>query len=199
MSLSRSYQKTNGNRYWKVTTEPAVEPITVEELKMFARIDGAYEDTFLQSIIVSIRQATEQYLGRALITQTYTMTMDYWPSYVIKFPRAPLISVESIAVVAEDGTETEYDSDNYYLNLIAQPGQLIIKDSSTIPTIVDRDYAAYKIIFKAGYGTIRTDVPEAIREGIKTWATFIYENRLPIANPPFGAHSLFQPYKIIRI
>lgn len=198
MSLSPTRAKPlDGNRFWKITTEPTVEPVSVEDIKMFARIDGDYEDDLIQSLIVAVRNATQLYLGRSLIKQTLTMTLDFWPTMAISLPRPPLISIDSVKIVEEDGTKTTYSSDNYYLNTIAEPGQLILKSSAdSLPEVSDRDYAMYEIIFKAGYGTLAIDVPEAIRAGMKSWITFLYENRQPIDKPPFGAMASFAPYRV---
>jgi uncharacterized phiE125 gp8 family phage protein len=201
MSLSYTKPKPeDGNRYWKVTTEPTVEPVSVEDIKMFARIDGDYEDDLIQALIVGVREATQQYLGRSLIQQTITMTLDFWPQAVIQLPRPPLISVDSVKTIDEDGTKTTYSSDNYYLNTIAEPGQLILKSTGdTFPDPGDRYYMNYEIIFKAGYGTLAINVPQAIREGMKTWVTFLYENRQPIDKPPFAVSAIFTPYRIRNV
>jgi uncharacterized phiE125 gp8 family phage protein len=201
MSLSPTKAKPeDGNRFWKVTTEPTIEPVSVEDIKLFARIDGDYEDDLIQALIVAVRESTEQYLGRSLIQQTITMTLDFWPNVVIQLPRPPLISVDSVKIIDEDGVKTTYSSDNYYLNTIAEPGQLILKaTSASLPDVSDRDFATYEIIFKAGYGTLAINVPQAIKNGIKTWVTFLYENRQPIDKPPFAASMLFTPYRIRNI
>ena len=52
---------SDGNRVFEVTTAPSVEPITVTELKTFARIDGSDEDTLLSGFIAGARQACEKY------------------------------------------------------------------------------------------------------------------------------------------
>jgi uncharacterized phiE125 gp8 family phage protein len=69
----------DGNAEWSVTTEPSTEPITTEEFKLFARIDGDDEDTLIQGFIEASRMAAEIYLGRALLSQTITLKMDWWP------------------------------------------------------------------------------------------------------------------------
>jgi len=189
----------HGNRAWSVTTEPTTEPITVAELKTFARIDGTDEDTYLTSLITAIRQASENYLGRALISQTITLSMDWWPGESIELPRPPLISVTSIGTLDEDDTETTYSSDNYYLDTRSEPGLIVVKSGSSLPAFVTRRHGAYKIVYVAGYGILATDVPQPIREAIKFWCTWIYENRVPITDPPDTAMLTLNPYRMPRI
>ena len=189
----------DGNRIWKVTTEPDIEPITIDEIKEFARIDGTEEDTLISGFIVAARMNCEAFLGRALIEQTITMKMDFWAGEVIKLPRPPLISITAVETLDESDMATEYSSDNYYIITESIPGQLVIKRGVTFPFNSDRDHGGYQIRFKAGYGDSRNDVPKAIREGLKLWATDIYENRVVRSEPPPEAKSQLNFFRVIKI
>lgn len=203
-----------GNRQWKVTTAPASEPVTVEELKTFARIDTSTEDSLLSGLITSVRQASELYCGRAFIEQTITLYFDFWPgamavpnsmylawgtSLMTELPLPPLISVTSISTLDEAGVATVYSSDNYFVRTDAEPGQVVIKNGATPPINTNRYFGGYKIIYKAGYGSAASDVPESIKLGIKLWATMIYENRLPINDPPWEVKTMLDPYRIMKL
>jgi uncharacterized phiE125 gp8 family phage protein len=192
-------KETNPNRFWKVTTNPLVEPITVQELKDYARIDGNTEDSILSSIIKGTRLLTENYLGRALIEQTITLQMDYWPSNQIELPRPPLLSITSINTLDENNIPTVYAASNYYTMTNATPGRLVIKNSMSYPENDERWFGGYQIIYKAGYGSTATYIPDAIREGIKVWATMIYENRVPSDEPPPIAAKLLSYYRIYNV
>jgi uncharacterized phiE125 gp8 family phage protein len=190
---------SKGRRKFKVTTVPATEPITVDELKLFARVDSSYEDTLLTNFIVAARQATEKFLRRALITQTITLEMDWWSSWVIELPRPPLISVTSVVYVYEDDTTETFSSDNYYVRTNAEPGQVIIKNGSSVPINTDRFYGGYRITYTAGYGANATDVPQDIRDAIKIWATELYEGRATALAPPPQAKELLMGYKMEKV
>jgi len=174
-SLLEKPPPIHGNRVWKISTGPRIEPVSVEELKLFAKIDTDDVDSLLRGFIESVRFAAEEYMGRALIQQTIRLLMDFWPSMIIELPRPPLLSVTKIATLDEDDTETEYDSDNYYVIIGSTPGKVILKQSVTAPYNSMRDYAGYLIEYKAGYGTDAKDVPSPIREAIKLWAAAVYE------------------------
>jgi len=189
----------DGNRSWKVTTQPTIEPVTVDQTKLFARITTTIEDDLIEGFITAARYAAEEYLGRAFISQTITTVLDFWPGQIIEMPRPPLISVDGIYIVDEDDTETEYDSDYYYLNTTAEPGQIIIKRDYTQPTNTGRDYGRFIIRSKHGYGTIGTDVPMHFREGIMLWAAVIYATRtLDPKVPPPEVRSKFDLYRSVR-
>ena len=169
---------TRGNRTWKVTTGPSVEPVSVDELKVFARIDGSEEDTLLASFIEAARINIENYLKRALIEQTITLHMDWVNTREIFLPRPPLISVTGIYTIDEDDVETEYSTDYYFVVTESIPGKIIIKRNSSLPSNTERDYAGYKIVYKAGYGTTPADVPAVIKKAIKQLASYYYEIRI---------------------
>lgn len=199
MIIGKSLDKY-GNRHWAVSTGPSVEPVSVDELKTFARIDGTSEDYLLNRFIEATRGAMEFYLGRSLIEQTITLKMDWWPGEVIKLPRPPLISITQVVTLDEDDAETSYASSNYYAITEAEPGLLCLKQGVTWPENTDRDHGGYEIQYKAGYGTGSQDVPELIRQGILMWATQYYENRILTPDPPPEVKLLLDnTYKMPRI
>ncbi len=173
-----------GNRKIKVITEPLIEPVTLAELKIFARIDHDYEDTLLTGFIVAARKMVERYLSKKLIEQTLRLTIDDWNSDIIELPYPPLISVIGVYYIYEDDTTEEYDSDNYYVDTNTSPGRLVIKAGGEVPINSDRYYGGYRIDYKAGYGTAATDISQNILEAIKVWATDLYEGRADVATTP---------------
>lgn len=189
-----------GNRKWKVTTPPTVEPITVEELKDYAKIDGTDEDLILEASIVAVRESMEGYLGRSLIEQTVKLSMDFWPGEVIELPMPPLISITQVVTLDEDDTETVYASSNYYVDTNGDPGRLILRQGVTFPNNTDRTYGGYRIDYKAGYGGAAEDVPQVIRDSIKLWCAVYYETGTLLEKPPNQVISLLESrYRIPRI
>lgn len=89
----------------KVITPPAVEPVTVEEVKLHTRVAGDVEDYLIAMWIRSARELIEEYQRRAIITQTLEVTMDSFPDSVFCLPRAPLQDLESFCYYTSDGEE----------------------------------------------------------------------------------------------
>lgn len=188
-----------GNRSWKVVTAPVVEPITVEEVRLFCRIDTEDEDSLIIDFIKGVRENAELFLGRALINQTIRMVMDYWPGIEVELPQPPLSSITSIETIDEDDTATTYSSSNYFAVTESIPGKVVIKRGSTSPINTERDSAGYRITYVAGYGAKSTDVPQAIREGLKMWVASAYENRIISVNPPPESKQILNLYKVVKI
>lgn len=183
---------------WRVSGAPATEPITIAELKLFARIDTTAEDTFLTGLIKACRETCELYLGRALITQSITFVMDMWEGNRMDLPSPPLLSVTGIYTTDEDGTDTTYSSDNYYVIPESIPGQIALKQGKIPPSNIDRDVAGYKIIYVAGYGAASA-VPQALKEALKMWCTVSYEERAVTPEPPPEARMLLDLFRILPI
>lgn len=181
-----------GNRKIKVIAEPIEEPVTVAELKEFARIDHDYEDTLLSGFIVAARKMVEKYLSKKLIEQTIRVTMDEWNSRIIELPYPPLISVTGVYYVYEDDTTEEISSDNYYVDTNTFPGRICFKETGDIPINTDREYGGYRIDYKAGYGQVACDVPDDIKTAIMIWATDIYEGRADVKMAPQRVKWLLQ-------
>jgi uncharacterized phiE125 gp8 family phage protein len=189
-----------GNRAWKVVTPPASEPLTAAQVKLFGRIDGTDEDDLINDLIKSVRESTELYLGRSLIEQTIQMLMDYWPeTYFVELPAPPLMAVNSIALLTQAGSVIAYDSANYFVVTEAIPGQIVTKNGCTPPTNTDRYQAGIRIEYKAGYGSLAANIPQAILTAMKLWAVACYEERAAIASPPPSALPLLNIFKVVKV
>lgn len=185
---------------WKVTGEPAVEPITTDELKTFAKIDGSDEDTLIDGFIKAARIQTENYLNRALITQTVTASLDFWPSVKLELPQPPFQSVTEVRTLDEDDTATVYSSDNYYVRTIGIKGEIVIKQGSTFPDpSSNRTFGGIEIVLVAGYGDASTDIPQTILEGLKLWAASMYEKRVIDDKPPPEAAAMLFPFRVNNV
>ena len=63
-----------------VVTQPAIEPVTIEQARQHCRIDSDYDDGLLAAYITTARAIAENYLNRALITQTLQMVLAQRPA-----------------------------------------------------------------------------------------------------------------------
>lgn len=169
----------HGNGVVRVKTAPQVEPVSLDELKSFAYVDGTQQDSLLEMFLVAARQSVEDYLKRVLIEQTLVLSLDWWPEPVLELPRPPLLSVVEVRTLKEDGTETVYSSDAYYVRTDTTPGQIVIKTGSSPPINTDRYYGGYEVEYTAGYSSDPDEVPGPIKHGILLLATHMYEQRSP--------------------
>jgi uncharacterized phiE125 gp8 family phage protein len=185
---------------WIVKTQPAIEPVTLEEVKEFVKVDGVSEDALLGSMTTAARIAVENFLGRALIEQTILLKMDEWPGDVLKLPMPPFISITEVRTLDESDAPTIYAATNYYTSTGPHEALLIIKNGCTPPTNTTRYYKGYEVEYKAGYGATAASVPQPIKEAIKLMVALIYEGRIPdLSSVPPLAAALLSQYSLVRV
>jgi uncharacterized phiE125 gp8 family phage protein len=160
-------------------TDAANEPVSLEEAKLWLRIDsGTADDALLNALISSARKQAELYTGRAFLLRNFTLNMDaedVWPGCPIKLTRQPLVAVSSFQYRDADGSYAEWGTGSY---VVDTPGARLSEGTlGSFPVAYAPDAGAYKIPFQAGYGTLGTHVPEPIRTAIKTQVLIDYENR----------------------
>jgi uncharacterized phiE125 gp8 family phage protein len=187
----------DGNQHFTIFTAPAVEPVTVSEVKTFGRIDGTDEDALITGFIQSVREEAEKFLGRALIDQVVRMTLDYWPGNIVELQRPPLSSVSGIYLIDEDGVSTTYAASNYFVVTDSIPGQIVIRDGITPPVNEVRDVAGIRIDYVAGYGSTAVYVPRAIKDALMQWTMQVYEQRCLTPEPPPEARVLLSSFRCV--
>ena len=183
-------------RYFKIITEPIVEPITVEEVKDFARIDGNDEDAMIETFVVTARHAAELYTGRAFISQSVRLVLDEWNLRALDLPMPPLISVTNVQTVDEDDSTTDFDSAKYYVVTESIPGKVVIKNDYALPSNDVRTSGGYRVNYIAGYGTTPSSVPRAIRTALLLWVTEIYEKRDLAGEPSPDVKKLLYDFRV---
>lgn len=61
-------------------TQPAAEPVELDDAKLALRIDGEEFDVILPGLIASARDVAQQETGRAFVAQTWRAELVDWPA-----------------------------------------------------------------------------------------------------------------------
>lgn len=173
------------NGHLQIITAPAIEPVTIDEVKMHTHIDHNAEDDLIASWIKSGRELVESFQWRALITQTIELTLDAFPACgAIFLPRPPLITVSpatsavlSVKYYDYANAETSWALTNFIVDQSAQPGRMCLAYGVFWPCVTLRSINAIKIRYTAGYGAATTDVPGNVRDAIMLYCAYRNENR----------------------
>ena len=161
---------------WQVTTEPTVEPVTLDEAKLNLKVDCDADDDLITGLIVTARRWCEDYENRAYITQTITAKTFWLPDQII-LPRPLLQSVTSVTYVDTAG-DTQTLSDTLYdVDTVREPGQIARAFNATYPT-VRGDVNGVTIVYVAGYGDASTDVPQETIQAIQIMIAYYYTDRM---------------------
>ena len=183
-----------------ISVSPTSEPITVEQQKTWSRITDDAEDAHLEYLITGARTHVEQYLQRALMTQTLIQRHDCWPS-VLELERGPVQSVTSVEYIDVDGVTRTVTASNYWADLNSTPARIMPITSYAWPSLQFGRPNAVIATYVAGYASA-DDVPAPIRMGISLLVDHLYENRGPILigqllqEIPYSVQALLAPYRI---
>ncbi|QYR20805.1 phage head-tail connector protein [Paenibacillus sp. sptzw28] len=163
----------------KVITQPAVEPVSLGDVKTQLRydVDDTSPDAILTPLITAAREWSEGYLNRALITQTLELALDEWPcENAIELPRPLLQSVTSLTYTDSDGATTTWDAANYIVDDYSFVGRVVKKWGIAWPSVQLAVANGIKVRFVAGYGNDATAVPLKIRQAIILLVMHWFEN-----------------------
>lgn len=186
-----------------LTSAPAIEPVTLSEAKAHLRIDGSGEDTLLGSLILTSRLHVETALGLALITQTWRLLLDAWPTgEVLELPLRPLQSVDEVRIIAASGDASVVPETDWRADLASTPPRLLRAGAGWPPPGVAAGGIA--IDLTAGYGDAAADVPAPIRQALLLLIAHWYENREPRVSGeaiaiPGEVSALLAPYRSVRL
>ena len=192
-----------------VQTAPSVEPLSIADIKYQLRIeqDDNDNDITLFNLRKAARRWTENYLNRALITQTLDYYMQRFPSGdYYELPRPPIQSVTSLTYTDWNGdASTLTENTDFVLDSDSEPGRIVLEYNKTWPTDTLHPKNPIVTLYVAGYGDAASNVPDDIRQAMLMMVTHWYIHRQPIrvgAAPKyvdFTIESILSPYRILSV
>ena len=147
------------------SVEPAVEPVSLTDLKAHLRIDHSNDDAALTALLSMGRQSVERDTGRSLITQTWVLRCDDWPQYCIELHHPPVQSVTSITYLDLAGATQTWTSSKYVVDIYSRPGLIRPAYGESWPSIRG-DERGIAVTYVAGYGAAVTAIPYELRQAV---------------------------------
>lgn len=151
-----------------LVTPPTAEPLTAAEVKARLNIGSEVQDTAIDAFIKAARQTLDGWngwLGRALVKQTWKMILDErFPCEQISIPLPPLIAVDSVKYIDQNGIQQTMDPSRYQ-RLDGEPGSIVPAYNLSWPS-TRRQLGAVEVQFTCGFGEAGADVDEPIRQAI---------------------------------
>lgn len=157
---------------------------TLAEIKTHLRITNTLEDDYIYDLIDAATaeiDGQDGWLGRALLTQTWRLTLDYFPRWrnphgnKIILPLPPLQGISSVKYIDENGTQQTMDGAAYTVVTGSTPGYIIPAYNTSWPG-TRRDGAAVEIEYVCGYGEA-ADIPPDIKQYLKMRIGDFYNSR----------------------
>jgi len=157
---------------------PGEEPVSLAEAKAWCRIDSTDEDDLVSALVAAARLQVESETRRALVTQSWRVSLDCPRGRVIELPVAP---VSAIVAATADDADIE----------VALQG-----DAALLP---GGGYRSLTIDYTAGYGAA-ADVPADLKQAVLALVAYWYENRdLAMASLPSGLDRMLAGYRRVQL
>jgi hypothetical protein len=186
---------------WRDTSQPAVEPVTIDLAKLHLKVDHAYEDALIGGYIIAARQLAEKITRRAFFERTVDLTLDHfpldlsstlkpgewhpfldvWDRYCIRLPKPRCVSVDSIVYKDAAGADQTVPSGNYVVDTASEPARIAPAAGCTWPYVANYTPGTIKVTYTAGsYGDGAGDnntCPQTIVCAILLIVGDLYRNR----------------------
>lgn len=155
-------------------TAPAAVPVTLAEAKAHLRVEHEEEDALIAGLVDAATQLLDGLtgtLGRALISQTWALDVTGWRSGGLRLRPGPVRSLESLTIVAPDGSRETVDTAGYRLT-----AHCVVPPLDGAPSLPSSEHWL-ELRFVTGYGDAQEDVPAPVRQAILLLIGAWYENR----------------------
>lgn len=199
-----------------VSDEPSAAPLSVDEAKLFLKVDSDDEDDLIEGLIAAARNIFETLTGRTCVETGYVCAWDRWPrvgTYIgagytreIELPRTPLIELTKLSYLDENGDEVEIDADDYRAEEGGDPRQyprVVLNSDVSIPALGIFP-GALRAEFAAGAADAAA-VPAEIKAALRLLVVHLYENRSPVVigsiinEVPFALKALIEMHQVRTI
>ncbi len=177
-----------------MVTPPAEEPITLDEAKANARVDGTEEDVFIAGLIKSARMRVEKFTRRRLISQVVQLRLDGFCGRIL-CPIAPVLGVVSVKYLDTAGSELTLAADQYRLIRSCEPPAIETVYGVSWP-VTQAVTDSVRVDLTVGYGAAAA-VPDDLKDAIQMIVTAAYDNRGTggeTAGLPLPAREILQAY-----
>ncbi len=183
------------------TTTSYTDNIADGSLGAAAPSTNTTADPELTQLIKTVRQRCELETARTLLTQTWDLTMDGFPTEgYIEVPKPPLVSVTSLKYYDTAGTQQTWTSTNYVVDAPAGPrcrrGRVSLNYGLSWPSTYGRA-GDVTLRFVCGE-TAAATVSALLKQAMLTDAATLYANRESlvvgtiVAALPWSVHSVYR-------
>jgi len=164
----------------KLSSAPALEPVSLTDAKSYMKVDYTDDDTMIEDVLIpAARQMVEKNMNRSLITQTLKA---YYSQYTQKvmLPYSPIQTVVTVKRIDLNTSTTLTENTDFYVQGLDDKYLLMTSPYNLPQGHSPNDTlkgSQLQVEYTAGYGGAATDVPGIIREAIFKTIAFNYENR----------------------
>ncbi len=170
-------------------TAPVGQALDLAAVKLQCRMgDLSDEDAYFAGVLIpAVADRAEASTRRALLTQTWDLVLDRFPSGTgLELPKPPLISVTFVHYLDTAGVTQTWSSSLYLVEAPAGPrcarGRIELPFAGIWPITLDQP-GAVTIRFVAGYGA-GSDIPPLLTMAMLMDVGTLFENRESVLTGP---------------
>jgi len=172
-----------------VAAAAAVPVVTLGEIKAEARIATSDEDALFAALVRSATDLCERFTGTLLIARAVEEIVPAATRWT-RLGAAPVRTIESVAVLADDGTETPVAAGSHAVDIDAA-------GEGWVRLTTGRPERRMKVRYVAGLAEDPNGVPESLRRGIARLA--IHGAQSVDEMPPAAVTALWRPWRRLRL
>ncbi len=180
---------------------PDREPVTLEAVKLFLRLDHDDEDSFLLDLIRSAREQLETLCGTSLIERSRRLTLTPPLSRCLTLNVSPVSALTGLTLHLQNGEEESLSLDQLSINLRANPATVSLKTLGLWGWHKRQDIAAITVDVISGYGPDIDDIPMPLRQALLLLIGQGYEHRSGRDMPSITlmVDALIMPYRSLKL
>lgn len=158
-----------------ITPSTVANALDLTEAKLHLKVDGSDDDFLIQTMVGSACEMVEQLTGRALLEQTWELSLDSFPTY-FELTRIPLQEITSIKYTDSAGVVQTMQSTDYTVSDDDFDFAKVYPAYGTTWPSSRGDVGNVKVRFVSGYADAAS-IPESLRSWMKLSVGAQYENR----------------------
>jgi uncharacterized phiE125 gp8 family phage protein len=152
----------------KRLTTPTDMAITLEEARLFLRVEYTDDDELITSMVKGATVVAQAFINQQITECQYALALSSFQSEVSLL--SPVKTIDSVKYYDTTNTLQTIDGSNYYLMDFGLPNKLIFNDGFSIDTYNRPD--AIQITFTSGMTTVPSDIIQWVRIRIASMYQF---------------------------
>jgi len=167
-------------------------PVSLAEAQAYVRIETGEEEAVLAGLLRSASLMCEQFIGQALVARAFDETLPASSQWQ-RLGLTPVRSIEAVALVADDQSETPLPAEDYAVDIDASGDGWVRLVQAAHGDVV-------RVQAVAGMASDGNGVPEPLRQGIIRLTAYLFNARDGEGGePPAAVTALWRPYRRMRL
>ena len=168
----------------KILEEDTSLPISLDEIKLFLKVDYNEEDELIKRALKTAIKQCEFLIGQTLIEKKYLYSIYNLNKKYVNLPYGSIKNIVSVKII--DNNNLEKEINNYFVDTVA---------NSIVFSNIFSNFYRLDIIYVAS----AIDISEDLKEAIFLHTLKIFEDKLSYSPIPIFSLNVYKNYKIKRL